>query len=141
MFVQSALIEYMTGELLARISDPLEMQINFTLFQHEYLCKFQLNRIGWCNCQCARFECGNIVGSSSGRVKPKTVKFVFVTQLSLAQHAALRKKSKDLLDRNQDNVFVRMMQHVYPWTVVSVNQHCTNPTKQGPSEMDKPEKL
>ena len=44
MFVQSSAIEYMTGELLARICDVLEMQINFTLFQHEYLYKFQLNR-------------------------------------------------------------------------------------------------
>jgi hypothetical protein len=46
MFVQSSAIEYMTGELLARICDVLEMQINFTLFQHEYLYKFQLNRTG-----------------------------------------------------------------------------------------------
>ena len=46
MFVQSSAIEYMTGELLATICDALEMQINFTLFQHEYLYKFQLNRTG-----------------------------------------------------------------------------------------------
>jgi len=26
-----------------------------------------------------------------------------------------------MLDWKQDNVSVRMMQHVYPWTVVSVN--------------------
>jgi hypothetical protein len=36
------------------------------------------------------------------------------------KHAALRRKSKDLLARNQDNIS-RVGRHVYPWTVVSVN--------------------
>jgi len=36
------------------------------------------------------------------------------------KHSALRRKSKDLLARNQDNVF-EWGQHVYPQTVVSVS--------------------
>ena len=76
----------------------------------------ELHRL--CNNQRARFECGNIVGSSPDRAKPlsKTVKFVCF--YFSAQHAALRKKSKDLLTRNQDDVSLRMMQRVYPRTVV-----------------------
>jgi hypothetical protein len=38
--------------------------------------------------------------SSPDRVKPKTIKLVFVA----SPHAALRRKSKDWLARNQDNV-------------------------------------
>jgi len=37
-----------------------------------------------------------------------------------ANHAALRRKSKDWLARNQDNVF-EVERHVYPRTVVSVS--------------------
>ena len=37
-----------------------------------------------------------------------------------AKHTVLRRKSKDWLARNQDNVF-RVERHVYPRTVVSVN--------------------
>jgi hypothetical protein len=37
-----------------------------------------------------------------------------------AKHAALRRKSKDWLARNQDNVS-RVGRHVYPRTVVSVS--------------------
>ena len=36
-----------------------------------------------------------------------------------AKHTALRRKSKDWLARNQDNVFVG--RHVYPWTVVPMS--------------------
>ena len=39
------------------------------------------------------------------------------------KHAILRRKSKDWLALNQDNV----NQHVYQQTVVSVSQHCTKP--------------
>ena len=35
------------------------------------------------------------------------------------KHAALRRKTKDWLFRNQDNV--RVGRHVYPWTVVSAS--------------------
>jgi len=38
-----------------------------------------------------------------------------------AKHAALRRKSKDWLAQNQKNVCVRVGQHVYPQTVVSVS--------------------
>jgi hypothetical protein len=38
-----------------------------------------------------------------------------------AKHAALRRKSKDRLARNQDIKCVCVGQHVYPQTVVSVN--------------------
>jgi hypothetical protein len=38
-----------------------------------------------------------------------------------AKHATLRRKSKDWLARNQKNVCVRVGQHVYPQTVVSVS--------------------
>ena len=38
-----------------------------------------------------------------------------------AKHTALWRKSKDRLARNQDNVTVRVGQHVYPQIVVSVN--------------------
>jgi hypothetical protein len=41
-----------------------------------------------------------------------------------AKHAVLRRKSKDWLARNQDNV----RRHVYPRTVASVIQHYKNPT-------------
>ena len=37
-----------------------------------------------------------------------------------AKHAALRRKSKDWLSRNQNNVS-RVERHVYPQTVVSVS--------------------
>ena len=47
-----------------------------------------------------------LASSAVDRVKPKTIKLE-------------RKKSKDRLARNQDNV--RVDRHVYPWTVVSVN--------------------
>ena len=43
------------------------------------------------------------------------------------QHTALRRKSKDWLARNQDNV--RLRQNVYPQTVVSVSQHNKYSTK------------
>jgi len=42
------------------------------------------------------------VGSSTGRVKPKTITLVFVA--SPLQHSALRKRSKEWLAWNQDNV-------------------------------------
>ena len=38
-----------------------------------------------------------------------------------AKHAALRRKSKDWLSRNRDNVSECMGRHVYPQTVVSVS--------------------
>jgi hypothetical protein len=46
-----------------------------------------------------------------------------------AKHTALRRKSKDWLARNQDNVFE--WGDVYPWTVISVtvSQHYKNSTK------------
>jgi hypothetical protein len=43
-----------------------------------------------------------IVGSSTDRVKPKTMHFVICS--FSAKHAASRRKSKDWLARNQDNV-------------------------------------
>ena len=36
------------------------------------------------------------------------------------KHATLRRKSKDWLARNQDNVFRRVERHVLPLTVVSM---------------------
>jgi hypothetical protein len=42
------------------------------------------------------------VGSSPDRVKPKIINCVFVAYN--AKHAVLRRKSKDWLARNQDNV-------------------------------------
>ena len=44
-----------------------------------------------------------------------------------AKHAALRRKTKDWLTRNQDNV--RVGRHVYPQTVDSVSKHYKNLTK------------
>ena len=44
-----------------------------------------------------------------------------------AKHAALRRKTKDWLTRNQDNV--RVVRHVYPRTVDSVSKHYKNLTK------------
>ena len=47
------------------------------------------------------------------------------------EHTALRRKSKDWLARNQDNVYDwGDMSIVYPLTVVSVSQHYTNTTKR-----------
>jgi hypothetical protein len=46
----------------------------------------------------------------------------------LTKHAALWRKSKDGLARNQDNVS-EWGQHGYPLTVVSVSSHYKNPTK------------
>jgi hypothetical protein len=42
------------------------------------------------------------VGSNLDRVKPKIIKLVFVASLLSMQH--LKRKSKDSLARNQDNV-------------------------------------
>jgi hypothetical protein len=44
------------------------------------------------------------VGSSPDRVKPKTIKLVFVA--SPLSYAALTRKNKDWLAQNQDIVFV-----------------------------------
>ena len=47
-------------------------------------------------------------GFKPDRVKPKTIKLVFVASpLSTAKHATLRRKSKDWLALNQDNVSKR----------------------------------
>ena len=46
-----------------------------------------------------------------------------------AKHSTFRRKNKDWLDRNQNNVF-RVEQHVYPRIVVSVNSHYKNPTQR-----------
>jgi hypothetical protein len=43
-------------------------------------------------------------------------------------HVALRRKNKDWLARNHDNVS-RVDRHVYPRTVVSVSGHFKNLTK------------
>jgi len=43
------------------------------------------------------------VGSSLDQVKPKTMKLVFNCCFSI-KHAALRRKSKDWLAQNQDNL-------------------------------------
>jgi hypothetical protein len=42
----------------------------------------------------------------------------------MAEHGALTSKSKHCLARRQDNVSVRMGQHIYPYT------HYTNPAKR-----------
>jgi hypothetical protein len=42
------------------------------------------------------------MGSSPDQVQPKTIKFVFVC--FSANHAAIKRKSKDFFARNQDNV-------------------------------------
>jgi hypothetical protein len=61
------------------------------------------------------------VGSIPHRVKPNEIGVCcFCTK-----HAALRRKSKDWLAWNQDNVSER---HVYPQTVISVSKHYKNPT-------------
>ena len=57
-------------------------------------------------------------GFEPGRVKPKTIYNIGICCFS-AKHAALRRKSKDWLARNQNNVS-RVERHVYPWTVVLV---------------------
>jgi hypothetical protein len=57
-------------------------------------------------------------GFEPGRVKPKTIYNIGISCFS-AKHAALRRKSKDWLARNQNNVS-RVERHVYPWTVVLV---------------------
>jgi hypothetical protein len=43
------------------------------------------------------------MGSSPGRVKPKTIKLAFIA--FFAKHAALRRKSKDWMARYQNNVY------------------------------------
>jgi len=45
------------------------------------------------------------MGTSPDRVKPKTIKM-------------------------ESGQYVRVGQHVYTWTVVSVTKHCKNPTKR-----------
>jgi hypothetical protein len=45
----------------------------------------------------------SIVGSSPGRIEPKTIKLAL---LFSAKHAALRRKNKDRLSRNHNNVSV-----------------------------------
>jgi hypothetical protein len=51
-----------------------------------------------------------------------------------AKHAALSRKSKDWLARNQNNV----ERHVYPRTVVSVSYHYKNPTQRVGLEQNGP---
>jgi hypothetical protein len=57
-------------------------------------------------------------GFEPGRVKPKTIYNICICCFS-AKHTALRRKSKDGLARNQNNVS-QVERHVYPWTVVLV---------------------
>ena len=66
------------------------------------------------------------MGSSPDWVKPdyKIGICCFSTK-----HAALRRKSKDWLARNQVNVS-EWGKHVYPGTVVSVRKHYKNPSKR-----------
>ena len=56
----------------------------------------------WCNGYRGHLECVQIIGSSPGWVKPKSMKLVCVC--FTAEHAALRRKSKDWLALNQNNV-------------------------------------
>ena len=51
-----------------------------------------------------------------------------------AKHAALSRKSKDWLARNQNNV----ERHVYPRTVVSESYHYKNPTQRVGLEQNGP---
>jgi len=46
-------------------------------------------------------ECGTYIYTD--RVKPKTIKFIFVTS---QQHTALRRKINDWFARNQENVSI-----------------------------------
>jgi hypothetical protein len=62
------------------------------------------------------------MGSSPDRVKPKTILKIGFCCFS-AKHTSLRRKSKDWLARNQDNV------SEWWWIVVSVSYHYKNPTK------------
>ena len=68
-----------------------------------------------------------IVGSSPGRVKPKTMKLVFVAY-PLLNHAALRRKSKDWLARNRDNM--SELGNMSICGLLSVSQHYENPTQR-----------
>ena len=69
----------------------------------------------WRNGQRARLECGRSwVRATVGSNQRHKIGICCFS----AKHAALRRKSKDWLARNQDNV-----------TVVSVSQHYNNPTK------------
>ena len=58
------------------------------------------------------------MGSRLGRIKPQTMK-IGICCFS-AKHAVLRRKSKDWLARNQNNVF-EWSDTSYLWTVVSVS--------------------
>ena len=58
------------------------------------------------------------IGFEPGRVKPKTIYNIGICCFS-SKHTALRRKSKDWLARNQNNMSP-VEQHVYPWTVVLV---------------------
>ena len=79
------------------------------------------------NVQHARLECGLIVGSSPGWVKPKTIILVFSASLLSTQ----RERAKF------GWLGIRIMcpsgatyVHVCTWTVVSVSQHYKNPTQR-----------
>ena len=78
----------------------------------------------WCNGECARLECGDrVFEPRSGQTKDNKIGICCF----FAKHTALRRKIKDWLARNQDNVG----RHVYLWTVrVSVSQYYNNPTKR-----------
>ena len=45
------------------------------------------------------------------------------------KHEALKRKNKEWLDR-ESGERVRVVRHVYPWTVVSVSWHYKNPDKR-----------
>jgi len=64
------------------------------------------------------FECWyrkwQLVGSIFGLCQNKENKFDICC--FMAEHGALTSKSKHCLARRQDNVSVRMEQHVYPYT-------------------------
>ena len=63
--------------------------------------------------------------SRSGQTKDYKIGIFYFS----ANHAALRRKSKDWLAQNQDNVS-RVGRHVYLRTVVLVSQHYKNLTKR-----------
>ena len=66
-----------------------------------------------------------IVDSSPDLVKPKTDYKIGICRIS-TKYAALRRKSKDLLAPNQDNMSELGDMSIHAWTVISVSKYYEN---------------
>ena len=91
----------------------------------------------WRNGQCARIECGRswVRESRSGQTKDYQLAFVAY----ITKHADIRRKSKDWLARNQDNM--SEWSDMYIRGLLFVSQHYKAPTKRVGLEQSGPHHL